>query len=175
VEGLGQLYQNFRLNYDGLNEDRRSEVLLYALTIKLSKFEDFKKRERTAFEMVKNLFTFPGRFNKEQLELFSASFIQNTQACMSALEKGGDTLALRDMENKLFASLLWAITFGAGVETELKPGVEEIWESLAKFQPKLKHALAWVQDSLNLDDGRLALYRKASQLSVEEIVPQLSV
>src|SRR5690606_1197017 len=118
--GLEELFNNFKSNFAGLDQARKAELLLYTQVIKLAKFEEFKKRERTAFEMVKNLFTFPGKFNKEQLELFSASFVQNTQACMVALEKGGSPEQLHDMENKLFASLLWALTFGCGVETQLK-------------------------------------------------------
>jgi hypothetical protein len=175
VEGVGQLYDHFRVNYDALESERRSEILLYALTVKLSKLEEFKNRERNAFEMVKNLFTFPGRFNKEQLELFAASFMQNTQACMSALEKGGSEVQVRDMENKLFASLLWALTFSSGVDTQLRNGVEDIWQSLVSEAKGLALALKWVETSMTLETAKIALFRRAAALSVEEMLPQLSI
>lgn len=171
MDGLKELYNNFNSNFQALDQSRRAELLLYTQAIKLAKFEEFKKRERAAFEMVKNLFTFPGRFNKEQLELFSASFIQNTQACMSALEKGGSDLQLRDMENKLFASLLWALSFGCVVDVELKSDVQALWHELLKTAPKLKEAYSNVIDGLSLDDVKKEIMRKASLLSVEEILP----
>tara|TARA_R110000868_G_scaffold72133_3_gene210384 strand:+ start:2651 stop:3175 length:525 start_codon:yes stop_codon:yes gene_type:complete len=171
---IGELFQNFKANFDGLDEDRRGQVLLYAQAIKLSKLEEFKKRERAAFEMVKNLFTFPGKFNKEQLELFSGSFIQNTQSCMQELEKGGSEIQLRDMENKLFASLLWAITFGACAASELKTEVESLWFELSKTHGKLKQAHDEVIKGLNLDKLRQDIMLKASKLSLEEVIPLLS-
>lgn len=175
MEGFQQLYDNFRANFEGLGDARRSEVLLYALAVKLAKFEEFKKRERAAFEMVKNLFTLPGHFNKEQLELFYASFVQNTQACMGALEKGGSEAQLRDMENKLFASLLWALTFGAGVEGDCKAGVEELWRALITHRKGLKEALQWVEQTLSLEENKLVLFRRAAIMDEQEMMPQLSL
>lgn len=174
MQGLEELFNNFKSNFAGLDQRRKAELLLYTQVIKLAKFEEFKKRERTAFEMVKNLFTFPGKFNKEQLELFSASFVQNTQACMVALEKGGTPEQLHDMENKLFASLLWALTFGCGVETQLKDGVEAIWLDLLSNYSELKDAYTNISKVLNLDATKSELMRKASQMGKDEIVPILS-
>lgn len=174
MQGLNELFNNFKSNFEGLDNERRAEVLLYALAIKLSKLEEFKKRERTAFEMVKNLFTTPGRFNKEQLELFAASFIQNTQACMVALEKGGTPAQLHDMENKLFASLLWALTFGCGVETELKQGVEDLWQGLLKSHSELKNALSKTQAALNLEADKAEIMRKAANMTKDEVMPIMS-
>mgnify|MGYP003639231499 CR=1 FL=1 len=172
--GLAELLQNFKANFDGLDDQRRAQVLLYAQAIKLSKLEEFKKRERAAFEMVKNLFTFPGKFNKEQLELFSGSFIQNTQSCMQELEKGGSAAQMRDMENKLFASLLWAVTFGSCSASEFKDEVEGLWSDLSKNHGQLKQVHEEVIKDLNLDKLRLEIMLKASKLSKEEIVPILS-
>lgn len=174
MQGLDQLYNNFKSNFDGLEIERRAQVLLYAQAIKLSKLEEFKKRERAAFEMVKNLFTFPGKFNKEQLELFAASFVQNTQSCMVELEKGGSETQVRDMENKLFASLLWALTFGSCSSSEFKAGVEEIWIDLTKLHGQLKKAHEVVTKELKLDPVRADIMLKASKVSLEELAPQLS-
>src|SRR5690606_31063058 len=118
-----------------------------------------------------NLFVMPAKFNKEQLELFCASFIQNTQACMQALEKGGAPAQIRDMENKLFASLLWALTFGSIVDQSLKAEVEAIWRELVKYQSELKASLDVVINELKLEENKLTLMRKAATMSVDEMLP----
>lgn len=174
MEGISQLFENFKTNFDGLDESRRAQVLLYSQAIKLSKFNEFKLKDQKAFEMVKNLFTFPGKFNKEQLELFSSSFIQNTQACMAELEKGGSELQVRDMENKLFASLLWALTFGSCSDGTHKEDLERIWGELLKCHKLLGKSFVDCTKGLTLDPKKLVLMEKASKQSIEEMQPILS-
>ncbi len=174
MEGITQLFENFNTNFAGLDLERRAQVLLYSQTIKLSKFNEFKQKEKNAFDMVKNLFIVPGKFNKEQLELFSASFIQNTQACMVELEKGGDPAQIRDMENKLFASLLWALTFGSCSDGTHKEEIESIWNNLVKCHKDLGKSFEQCTKGLNLDPAKLSLMERASKLSFDELMPILS-
>ncbi|PIP88630.1 MAG: hypothetical protein COW01_13915 [Bdellovibrionales bacterium CG12_big_fil_rev_8_21_14_0_65_38_15] len=174
MEGISELFDNFNSNFDGLDESRRAQVLLYSQAIKLSKFNEFKLKDKKAFDMVKNLFILPGKFNKEQLELFSASFIQNTQSCMAELEKGGTVPQVRDMENKLFASLLWALTFGSCSDGTHKEDLERIWNDLLKCHKDLSKAFIDCTKGLNLDPEKLKIMEKASKQSIDEMQPVLS-
>ncbi len=174
MEGITELFDNFSTNFAALDEERKGQVLLYSQTIKLSKFNEFKQKDKNAFDMVKNLFIMPGKFNKEQLELFSASFIQNTQACMVELEKGGSPAQVRDMENKLFASLLWALTFGSCSDGTHKEDIEQVWQDLIKCHKDLAKSFEQCTKDLSMDPNKINLMEKASKLSKDELMPVLS-